>query len=81
MINKMGPSEGFIEKSLEVQINEILEEDVPSSEENVVHYYVDVEGDVEPKDVDMKIHQKLILVNSLDCHNTRLELLELDLKL
>jgi hypothetical protein len=81
MTNKMCPSEGFIEKSLEVQINEILEEDVPSSEENVVHYYVDVEGDVEPKDVDMKIHQKLILVNSLDCHNTRLELLELDLKL
>jgi hypothetical protein len=48
MINKMGPSEGFIEKSLEVQIKEILEEHVPSLEENVVHYYVDVEGDVEP---------------------------------
>jgi hypothetical protein len=32
---------------LEVQINEVLE-DVPSFEENVAHYHVDVEEDVEP---------------------------------
>jgi hypothetical protein len=48
MTNKIGPSEGFIEKSLDVQINEILEEDVSSTQEDLVHYYVDVEGEESP---------------------------------
>lgn len=44
MTKKMESSEGFIEKSFEVQIQEILKEGIPSTQKNVVHYYVDVEG-------------------------------------
>lgn len=44
----MGPSEGFIDKSLEVQINEILKEDILFTQENIVHYYVDIGGNDEP---------------------------------
>jgi hypothetical protein len=44
MSAKMGPSEGFNQKALDIQIEEILEELVPPPKENVVHYYVDIEG-------------------------------------
>jgi hypothetical protein len=44
MSAKMGPSEGFNHKAQDIQIEEILEELVPLPKENVVHYYVDIEG-------------------------------------
>ena len=43
----MRASNAFIQKPLHVQISEILEEDVPSTQEAIVHYYVDVEGEEE----------------------------------
>jgi len=42
--NKMKPSEGFIEKPLEVQVQEILEEDTFCSQNDAIHYCVDLEG-------------------------------------
>jgi hypothetical protein len=44
MSTKMGLSKGFNQKALDIQIEEILEELVPPPKENVVHYYVDIEG-------------------------------------
>ena len=42
--NRMQLSEGFISRSLEVSITEILEEEVTSPTEDLIHYYVGVEG-------------------------------------
>jgi len=43
--NKMKPSKGFSHKPLDVQIQYILEEDVLGAQENIVHYFVDKEGE------------------------------------
>jgi hypothetical protein len=45
MCAKMELSEGFNQKALDIQIREILEELVPPLKENVVHYYLDIEGE------------------------------------
>lgn len=37
MIGKMGPNEGFIAKTIEVQIERILDEVIPFPRKNVVH--------------------------------------------
>jgi hypothetical protein len=45
MIDKMDHSMDFIQKALEVQIKEILEEIVLFSKKNIIYYYIDIESE------------------------------------